>query len=97
MSEFPTHPVPANFKDAHINAEQYKAMYEKSVSDPAGFWGEQAEKYLTWFKKWDKTLDWSFGDDVHIKWFEGGKLNVSYNCVDRHVEGGDDGLAGPAS
>jgi acetyl-CoA synthetase len=88
MSEIKTYPVPADFAaQANINAEQYQAMYQQSVSDPATFWGEQAEKYLTWFKPWDKVLDWSFDqDDLHIEWFKGGKLNVSYNCLDRHLD-----------
>ncbi len=46
-------------------------MYNRSVADPAGFWAEQAERYLTWFKKWDTVLDWSFGqEDLHINWFK---------------------------
>ena len=79
--------VPAAFAaQANINAEDYAAMYQQSVDNPEKFWAEQAEKYVSWFKPWDKVLDWSFGDDVHIKWFEGAKLNVSYNCLDRHLE-----------
>jgi len=94
MSDVKVYDVPADFAaQANVNAEQYQAMYEKSVSDPEGFWGEQADKYLTWFKKWDKTLDWSFGDDVHIKWFEGAKLNVAYNCLDRHLDTRGDQVA----
>ena len=87
MSEVKTYPVPADFAaQANVNAEQYAAMYKQSVEDPAGFWAEQADKYLTWFKKWDTTLDWSFGkDDLHINWFKGGTLNVSHNCLDRHL------------
>jgi acetyl-CoA synthetase len=88
MSEVKTYPVPAEFAaQANVNAEQYAEMYQRSVDDPAGFWGEQAEQYLSWFKKWDTVLDWSFGqDDLHINWFKGGTLNVSYNCLDRHLE-----------
>jgi acetyl-CoA synthetase len=95
MSEVKTYPVPADFAaQANVNAEQYKAMYKRSVEDPAGFWGEQAEEYLTWFKKWDTVLDWSFDkDDLHINWFKGGKLNVSYNCLDRHLESRGDQVA----
>ncbi|MEE9421514.1 MAG: acetate--CoA ligase [Gammaproteobacteria bacterium] len=79
--------VPAAFAEqANINAEDYAAMYQQSVDNPEKFWAEQAKKYVSWFKPWDKVLDWSFGDDVHIKWFEGAKLNVSYNCLDRHLE-----------
>ena len=84
MSEFPTHPVPANFKDAHINAEQYQAMYKRSIDDPDGFWGEMASEFLSWEKPWDKVVEYDFvtGDAA---WFAGGKLNVSYNCIDRHL------------
>ncbi len=86
MSEVKTFPVPAEFAaQANINAEQYTAMYQQSVTDPDTFWAEQAEKYLTWSKKWDKVSDWSFTDDVHIRWFEGGQLNVAENCLDRHL------------
>ncbi|MCW8919542.1 MAG: acetate--CoA ligase [Gammaproteobacteria bacterium] len=81
------YPVPAEFSAlAHINEARYHEMYQRSVSDPAGFWGEQAGEFLDWYRPWDKVLDWSFEGDVHIKWFEGGKLNVAYNCIDRHLE-----------
>jgi acetyl-CoA synthetase len=87
MSDAKIYPVPAEFAaNAHVNAEQYAQMYAQSVNDPEGFWAEQAENYLTWFKKWDKVLDWSFKDDAFIRWFEGGKLNVAYNCLDRHLD-----------
>ncbi len=88
MADEKVYPVPADFAaQANVTAEQYQEMYQHSVDDPEGFWGEQAEEYLTWFSKWDKTLDWSFAeDDLHIEWFKGGKLNVSYNCLDRHLE-----------
>ncbi|RDH89361.1 MAG: acetate--CoA ligase [endosymbiont of Seepiophila jonesi] len=88
MADEKVYPVPADFAaQANVTAEQYQEMYQRSVDDPEGFWGEQAEEYLTWFSKWDKTLDWSFAeDDLHIEWFKGGKLNVSYNCLDRHLE-----------
>lgn len=87
MSDVKTYPVPAEFAaHAHVNAEQYASMYKQSVEDPASFWAEQAEKYLTWNKKWDNVLDWSFDEsDIHIRWFEGGQLNVSENCLDRHL------------
>jgi acetyl-CoA synthetase len=95
MSEVKTYPVPADFAaQANVNAEQYAAMYKQSVEDPAGFWGEQAEQYLSWFKKWDTVLDWSFDqDDLHINWFKGGTLNVSHNCLDRHLETRGDQVA----
>ena len=72
---------------AHIDAAKYDEMYRRSVDDPEGFWGEQAEAFLTWSKPWDKVMDYSYdADDLHIKWFQGGKLNASYNCLDRHLE-----------
>ncbi len=71
---------------AHIKSlEEYKKLYEKSIKDPEGFWGEQAQN-LEWFKKWDKVLDYSFGEQIYIKWFQGGKINVSVNCLDRHLK-----------
>jgi acetyl-CoA synthetase len=87
--------VPAEFAaQANITSEQYKEMYQRSIDDPEGFWAEQANEYLTWFKPWDKVLDWSFGEnDLHIEWFKGGKLNVSYNCLDRHLESRGDQTA----
>jgi acetyl-CoA synthetase len=60
-------------------------LYEKSIKDPEGFWGEQAQN-LEWFKKWDKVLDYSFGEQIYIKWFQGGKINVTVNCLDRHLK-----------
>ena len=72
-------------KQAHIKSmSEYKKIYRRSIDDPEGFWGEKAAE-LTWFKKWKKVLDSDF-DEARIKWFVGGKINVSYNCLDRHVE-----------
>ena len=65
------------------NLEEYKKLYERSIKDPEGFWGELAEQ-LDWYKKWDKVLEWDF-NKPEIKWFAGGKLNASYNCLDRHL------------
>jgi len=64
---------------------QYNKIYRKSIDDPEGFWGEMAEE-LDWFKKWDKVLVQDLSDAKH-QWFVGGKLNVSYNCLDRHLTG----------
>ncbi|MDP7529954.1 MAG: acetyl-coenzyme A synthetase N-terminal domain-containing protein, partial [Candidatus Marinimicrobia bacterium] len=64
----------------------YKGLYDKSVKDPESFWAEQAER-LDWYKKWDKVADNDL-TKAQIKWFEGGKLNVSYNCLDRHIKAG---------
>src|SRR5215471_17034532 len=73
-----------------ITPELYAQMYQRSVQDPEGFWSEQAEKFVSWFKPWDKVLEWDF-HTAEIQWFIGGKLNVSYNCLDRHIEAGAGG------
>ncbi len=88
MSDSKVYPVPAEVAaNAHIDAARYEEMYQRSIDDPDGFWGEQAKEYLTWSKPWEKVLDYSFmQDDLHIEWFRGGKLNVSVNCLDRHLE-----------
>ncbi|MCB1875451.1 MAG: AMP-binding protein, partial [Chromatiales bacterium] len=88
MSEDKIYPVRPDFAaTAHVKEAEYTAMYQRSVDDPDGFWAEQAEKFVTWFKPWEKVQDWSYDqDDLHIEWFKGGKLNVSYNCLDRHLE-----------
>ncbi len=66
----------------------YEAVYKRSVEDPEGYWAERAEDALVWTKKWDKVLEWSFDPTPSIKWFQGGELNASYNCLDRWVEAG---------
>jgi len=62
---------------------QYHADYRKSVKDPEGFWGDVAENFL-WKKKWEKVLEWNF-TEPKIEWFKGGKLNITENCIDRHL------------
>jgi acetyl-CoA synthetase len=69
------------------NMDEYKRLYENSIKDPEGFWGKLAEEHLSWFQKWTKVRDYDF-NEVKIKWFTDAKLNVSYNCLDRHVENG---------
>jgi len=72
-------------KRAYIKSlEEYEDIYKRSIDDPEGFWSEIAEEHITWFKKWDKVLEWNF-EKPDIKWFIGGKLNVSYNCLDRFI------------
>jgi acetyl-CoA synthetase len=86
-------PVPESWaKSAWCDNEKYLKMYEQSVNDPEGFWGEQAKR-ITWFKPWTKVKDTSFEGDVQIKWFVDGKLNVSYNCLDRHLDSRGDQVA----
>ena len=93
MSEVKTYPAPAALAaSAHIGASQYAAMYDRSINDPDAFWAGQAEQFVTWFRKWDKVQDWDY-DSVDIKWFAGAKLNVSYNCLDRHLETRGDDVA----
>ena len=70
------------------NFEDYKKEYEKSINDPESFWEEKASEYF-WYKKWDKVRTYNYdlrNGPVDIKWFEGGKTNISYNCLDRHLE-----------
>ncbi|HUN85867.1 MAG TPA: acetate--CoA ligase [Terracidiphilus sp.] len=78
-------PPPEEFsRTAYIQSlEQYEAMYRKSIEDPEGFWSAAA-KELHWFKPWDKVLDWKIPS---AQWFVGGKLNLSFNCLDRHLSG----------
>jgi CheY-like chemotaxis protein len=77
---------PQEFADkaAVSGLRHYRALYNWSLKDPDGFWGHLPEQ-LDWYKKWDKVRDYSFRGIVNIKYFTGGKLNVSYNCLDRHL------------
>jgi acetyl-CoA synthetase len=63
--------------------DAYKQLYAAAQADPTGFWADQATKELHWFKPWDTVLDWS--NPPFAKWFDGGKINLSYNCLDRHL------------
>ena len=67
-----------------IDSETYESMYERSMNEPETFWAEQAETFIDWEKKWDKVSDVDFTKGK-IAWFEGATLNVSYNCLDRHL------------
>ncbi|MFC1899250.1 acetate--CoA ligase [Chloroflexota bacterium] len=72
-------------RSAHIKSlEEYNKLYQRSIADPAAFWGELAEQ-LDWYKKWDKVLVEDFKEGKH-QWFVGGKINASYNCLDRHLK-----------
>ncbi len=81
MSDFVSRPKPAH--DTHCTADQYAALYERSISDPDGFWLEQSER-LDWIAQPTKGGDWSY-DPVDIQWFADGTLNLCHNAVDRHV------------
>ena len=84
---FPPENTNYPISNAHISSmEQYQKMYDESVADPEGFWANVAER-ITWYKKWDTVQEYDFVN-ANIKWFDGGKLNACYNCLDRHVETG---------
>ncbi len=93
MPEEKVYKVPSDVaKRAFIDAEKYQKIYARSINESDTFWGEQAEEFLTWFSKWDKVQQWDY-NDVNIKWFTKAKLNVSYNCLDRHLEKRGDQVA----
>ncbi len=83
------HPPKAASKGAYLKShDEYKAMYDRSISDPDGFWSEVADEFH-WFKKWDKVRSYNYDrreGPVSIEWFDGAKTNACYNCVDRHLE-----------
>ena len=85
MAENRVFPPPASIsKGAYIKSlDEYREIYERSVHDPEAFWAEMAEQ-LDWERRWDKVCVDDFAQAKH-EWFVGGKLNVSYNCVDRHL------------
>ncbi len=85
MSENSIYPVFESIKpNTHVTAEQYTEMYQRSLDDPDGFWGEQAQTHLDWIEQWHTVSEFDF-NSADIKWFQGGKLNVSVNCIDRHL------------
>mgnify|MGYP001212314785 FL=1 len=78
--------IPSEFgESSHVTEAQYETMYRQSIKNPELFWGEQASKYLTWFDQWTEVKNCDFNTGK-IKWFENGKINASYNCLDRHLE-----------
>src|SRR5277367_6427756 len=66
------------------SAEEYRAAYQHSVEDPEGFWVGIAA-HFSWRRKWDKVLEWNF-TEPRVRWFEGAKLNITENCLDRHLK-----------
>jgi acetyl-CoA synthetase len=81
-----TYPPPADFaSEAHISSmDQYNEMYQRSITDPEGFWADIADDF-EWKEKWSKVLDYTFEGNVDVKWFIDGKTNLSVNCLDRHL------------
>jgi acetyl-CoA synthetase len=85
LKEHRSFPPPPDFSaKAHVKSlADYEALWQQAHDDPDRFWATQAER-LHWFKRWDHVLEWN---EPHAQWFVGGKLNVSYNCLDRHLAG----------
>ena len=94
MSEVVTYPIKEEAAErAWIDEAKYFEMYERSVKDPDGFWGDQGKR-LDWFKPFSKVKNTSYdADNLSIKWYEDGTLNASYNCLDRHLEKRGDQVA----
>jgi acetyl-CoA synthetase len=92
------YPVPEKIKQmAYISGrEAYDKIWKRSIEEPDAFWAEIAGEYVEWFKKWDKVEDYNFDirkGPIYLKYFEGGKLNVSYNCLDKHLKTRGDKVA----
>ncbi|MEW6753768.1 MAG: acetate--CoA ligase [Candidatus Latescibacterota bacterium] len=89
-------PAPSFSRRAHISSmEQYRQDYERSICDPEGYWAEKAEEFH-WYGKWNRVLSYNYDMDkgpISIKWFEGGKTNIVYNCLDRHLDQRGDQVA----
>ena len=85
MHDFPVHPVPEAIKaTTHVNAERYQALYQQSIEDPDTFWAQQAAEFLQWDSPWQRVCEYDFHAGT-ASWFAGGRLNVSVNCIDRHL------------
>ncbi|MEM1143680.1 MAG: acetate--CoA ligase [Pseudomonadota bacterium] len=84
MSDSQVHAIPSTFADAHVNAQQYKDMYRRSIDDRDSFFAEKANEFLTWDQPWESVCEFDFVKG-EASWFKGGKLNVSVNCIDRHL------------
>jgi acetyl-CoA synthetase len=81
-------PIKEFVDQAYIKSlDEYEKMWKRSIEDPEGFWGEMGEEFIDWFEKWDGPVEeYSFKDDIYLRYFAGGKLNVTYNCLDRHLK-----------
>ena len=92
------YPAPSWIRQkAYIKGKaEYEKLWQRSIAEPDAFWSEIAEEYVTWFKIWDKVEDYNFDVDkgpIYVNYFAGGKLNVSYNCLDRHLPARADKIA----
>ena len=85
MSESKVRPIPPDIAaSAHINEQQYQELYRRSLAEPDAFWAEQADKFVSWEQRWHTVSNCDF-TTATIRWFEGAKLNIAYNCLDRHL------------
>ena len=85
MSDSKIYPVPKHISDStHLTTAQYQEMYQRSIEDSDEFWAEQAESMLDWYKPWESVSRQDY-HKAEIAWFEGGQINLSYNCIDRHL------------
>ena len=86
-------PIPSGLAETSwCNEARYFELYRQSIETPEAFWAKQAER-LHWFKRWTKVKSGNFSGDIQVRWFEGGKLNASVNCIDRHLETKGDKIA----
>jgi len=93
MHKFPLHKVPEQWRDnAHINADNYQAMYCESIESPDEFWSQKATEFLQWNAPWQSVREQNLAKG-EVSWFRGGKLNVAVNCIDRHLESRADSTA----
>ena len=84
MSEQKHYPLPPQSENTWMNAEQYQRLYQESINDPESFWSIQAKQFIDWFKPWHSIYEGNFANG-DVSWFKGASLNVSYNCLDRHL------------
>ena len=84
MPDHGTYPIPPQFANAHITPESYATMYRQSLEDPDTFWAQRAGEFLTWDQPWTRLSDNDISQGK-ANWFVDGKLNVSVNCIDRHL------------
>lgn len=87
MSEYNTIPMMKDYRESSLcHKEDYEKLYKQSIENSDEFWAKQAES-LDWIKKWDQVSNCSYNkNNLHIEWFKGGQLNISYNCIDRHLK-----------
>lgn len=78
------YPIPSWADETHMTPERYQSLYQRSINEPDVFWAEQANRFLSWIKPWDTVISEDFSKG-HVRWFDGAQLNVTINCIDRHL------------